>query len=210
MSLSPDPNLILRLPEGCVRGAPDPIDLPSARRTLIGPSLSLAYRAPLNIVRGSMQHLYDADGRAYLDVVNNVAHVGHCHPRVVDAQRRQSAVLNTNTRYLHENIARYAQRLTERLPAPLRVCYFVSSGSEANELALRLARCHTGRRDVMVIDHAYHGNTTSLVEVSPYKFNGSGGQGAPPHVHMISLPDSYRGGRVGGGGVGALLRGRAP
>ncbi|HEX6964789.1 MAG TPA: aminotransferase class III-fold pyridoxal phosphate-dependent enzyme, partial [Gemmatimonadaceae bacterium] len=165
----------------------------AARRSIIGPSLSVSYRRPLTIVRGWMQHLYDADGHEYLDMVNNVAHVGHCHPRVVEALSRQAGVLNTNTRYLHESLVRYAERLTSLLPEPLRVCYFVCSGSEANELALRLARAHTGRRDVVVIDHAYHGNTSALVELSPYKFNGPGGSGAPSHVHVVPMPDPYRG-----------------
>jgi 4-aminobutyrate aminotransferase-like enzyme/Ser/Thr protein kinase RdoA (MazF antagonist) len=194
LSISPDPNLILRFPEGC-RAVEKAASrrLLEARRERLGPSLSLAYRSPLTIVRGRMQHLYDVDGRRYLDVVNNVAHVGHCHPHVVSALQRQSAVLNTNTRYLHPAITRYAERLTAHLPARLRVCYFVCSGSEANELALRLALAHTRQRDVVVIDHAYHGNTTSLVELSPYKFDGPGGNGAPPHVHKVSLPDPYRG-----------------
>jgi 4-aminobutyrate aminotransferase-like enzyme/Ser/Thr protein kinase RdoA (MazF antagonist) len=171
----------------------------AARRAHIGPSLSISYRRPLTIVRGWMQHLYDADGREYLDMVNNVAHVGHCHPRVVEALSAQAGVLNTNTRYLHESLVRYAERLTRLLPDPLRVCYFVCSGSEANELALRLARTHTGRRDVVVIDHAYHGNTTSLIELSPYKFNGPRGAGAPPHVHVVPMPDPYRGPHRGRG-----------
>jgi 4-aminobutyrate aminotransferase-like enzyme/Ser/Thr protein kinase RdoA (MazF antagonist) len=194
LSLSLDPNLILGFPEGC--RAPQPPSreaLLADRRHRIGPSLSIAYREPLTIVRGSMQYLYDDRGRAYLDVVNNVAHVGHCHPRVVAALRRQSAVLNTNTRYLHPVLAEYAERLTAHLPSPLSVCFFVCSGSEANELALRLARTHTGRKDVVVVDHAYHGNTTSLVSLSPYKFNGPGGRGAPPWVHTVPLPDPYRG-----------------
>ncbi len=194
LGLSPDPNLILRFPEGC--RAPTPptsAALLPARRRQIGPSLSIAYRAPLTIVRGWMQHLYDPDGRAYLDVVNNVAHVGHSHPDVVAALHRQSAVLNTNTRYLHPAILEYAARLTARLPAPLRVCYFVCSGSEANELALRLARAHTRRRDMIVVDHAYHGNTTALIELSPYKFDGPGGSGASAFVHKVLLPDPYRG-----------------
>jgi 4-aminobutyrate aminotransferase-like enzyme len=126
-------------------------------------------------------------------VVNNVAHVGHCHPRVAEAIRRQSAVLNTNTRYLHPVLAEYAERLAACLPSPLSVCFFVCSGSEANELALRLARTHTGREDVVVVDHAYHGNTSSLVSMSPYKFNGPGGRGAPPWVHTVVMPDPYRG-----------------
>jgi 4-aminobutyrate aminotransferase-like enzyme len=140
-----------------------------------------------------MQHLIDADGRRYLDAVNNVAHVGHSHPDVVRAGQRQMAVLTTNTRYLHEHLVRYAERLTSTLPQPLRVCYFVNSGSEANELALRLARAHTGERDVVVLEAGYHGNTSTLVEVSPYKFDGPGGAGAPPWVHKVPMPDTYRG-----------------
>lgn len=194
LSLSPDPNLILGFPEGCRAPRPSSREaLLADRRRRIGLSLSIAYREPLTIVRGSMQYLYDDQGRAYLDVVNNVAHLGHCHPRVVEAIRRQSAVLNTNTRYLHPVLAEYAERLAARLPSPLSVCFFVCSGSEANELALRLARTHTGREDVVVVDHAYHGNTSSLVSMSPYKFNGPGGRGAPPWVHTVVMPDPYRG-----------------
>jgi 4-aminobutyrate aminotransferase-like enzyme len=140
-----------------------------------------------------MQYLYDHTGRAYLDTVNNVCHVGHCHPRVVEAAQKQMAVLNTNTRYLHDHIVEYAQRLCDLLPEPLRVCYFVNSGSEANELALRLARTHTQNTDFIVIDHAYHGNTNDIIEISPYKFDGPGGTGAPPHVHKVMIPDVYRG-----------------
>jgi 4-aminobutyrate aminotransferase-like enzyme len=140
-----------------------------------------------------MQYLYDESGRQYLDAYNNVPHVGHSHPRVVRAATEQMLVLNTNTRYLHDKLAMFAERLIATLPAPLRVCYFVNSGSEANELALRLARAHTRRRDVIVLDAAYHGNTTSLVDISPYKFNGPGGEGAPPWVHVLPLPDTYRG-----------------
>ena len=140
-----------------------------------------------------MQYLYDEEGRAYLDAVNNVSHVGHCHPRVVRAGQEQMAVLNTNTRYLHDNLVHYARRICETLPEPLSVCFFVCSGSEANELALRLARTHTQRKDLIVVDVAYHGNTTSLIEISPYKFEGPGGAGATPYVHKVPMPDIYRG-----------------
>ena len=119
--------------------------------------------------------------------------VGHSHPRVVRAAQEQLALLNTNTRYLHDTILRYAERLTRLLPEPLRVCYFVTSGSEANELALRLARARTGREDVIVLEHAYHGHTTTLVDVSPYKFDGPGGRGRKEWVHVAPLPDTYRG-----------------
>src|SRR5262249_12846679 len=152
-------------------------DLLDSRRRHLGPSLSVSYREPLHIVRGLRQHLYDSAGRAYLDCVNNVTHVGHCHPRVVAAASRQMAMLNTNTRYLHEELAEYIERLTATLPAPLSVVYLVCSGSEANELALRLARAYTRHNRFVVMDTAYHGNTNTLIDISPYKFNGPGGSG---------------------------------
>ena len=167
--------------------------LRAARRQHIGPSLSVAYEQPLNIVRGIMQYLYDEDERQYLDAVNNVCHVGHCHPAVVQAAQQQMEVLNTNTRYLHDSLVEYAKRLCETLPDELSVCYFVCSGSEANELALRLAKTHTGGTDVIVIDGAYHGNTSALIDISPYKYKGPGGAGAPDHVHEVVMPNVYRG-----------------
>jgi len=165
----------------------------TARKGLLGANLSLSYDKPLKIVRGFKQHLFDDAGRAYLDVYNNVPLVGHSHPRVVRAIQEQVALLNTNTRYLHDNILRYAERLTALFPEPLRVCYFVNSGSEANELALRLARTHTGREDLVVLEHAYHGHTSTLIDISPYKFNGPGGRGRKPWVHVAPLADDYRG-----------------
>jgi 4-aminobutyrate aminotransferase-like enzyme len=165
----------------------------AARKRLLGRNLSIAYKNPVKIVRGSMQYLYDEEDREYLDAYNNVAHVGHCHPRVVKAGQDQMAVLNTNTRYLHDLINRFAERLTALLPEPLSVCFFVNSGSEANELALRLARAHTQARDLIVLEHAYHGNTTALIDISPYKHDGPGGGGAPSWVHKVALPDVYHG-----------------
>ena len=190
-SVSPDPNLLLGLPGG-VRADPPRAraDLLAARRTATSGALSLAYAEPLQIVRGAGAHLYDEQGRAYLDLVNNVCHVGHAHPRVVAAAAAQMARLNTNTRYLHDLFASYARRLAATLPDPLTVVFLVNSGSEANDLALRLARAHTGARDVLVLDHAYHGNLSSLVEISPYKFDGPGGAGRPDHVGVCALPRS--------------------
>ncbi|HLI05113.1 MAG TPA: aminotransferase class III-fold pyridoxal phosphate-dependent enzyme [Ktedonobacteraceae bacterium] len=194
LSLCPDPNLITAIAaERFSRPGRGEEQIRKARAAHIGPSLSIAYHKPLHIERGWMQYLYDETGRVYLDAVNNVAHVGHCHPRVVRAGQEQMAVLNTNTRYLHEYLVEYAERLCSTLPEPLSVCYFVCSGSEANELALRLARTHTGRKDVIVVDAAYHGNTGALVEISPYKFAGPGGSGAPSYVHPVPMPDIYRG-----------------
>lgn len=193
LSLCPDPNLILGGPERFRASSESPALLAAERRRRLGPSLSLSYREPLEIVRGSGAFLYDQTGRAYLDMVNNVAHVGHGHPRVARAGARQMAVLNTNTRYLHPSILRFSARLSEMLPEPLSVCFFVCSGSEANELALRMARAATGGRDVIVVNGAYHGNTQMLVDVSPYKHGGPGGGGAPPWVHAVPMPDDYRG-----------------
>jgi 4-aminobutyrate aminotransferase-like enzyme/Ser/Thr protein kinase RdoA (MazF antagonist) len=194
LSLSPDPNLIVRMPEdSCPRDGLSAEQIRKMRAQHIGKSLSIAYQKPLKIVRGWMQYLYDENGRAYLDAVNNVSHVGHCHPRVVKAGQEQMAVLNTNTRYLHDKLVLYAERLCATLPAPLSVCFFVCSGSEANELALRLARTHSGQKDMIVVDAGYHGNTTTLVEISPYKFDGPGGTCASPYVHKVPMPDVYRG-----------------
>lgn len=164
-----------------------------ARDTRIGRSVKLSYRDPLTIVRGWQQYLYDDTGRAYLDVYNNVPLVGHSHPRVVAAVQQQVALLNTNTRYLHEQLGHYAARLTAHMPASLSVCFIVNSGSEANEVALRLARAHTQRQDIVVLDHAYHGHTSTLIDISPYKFNGPGGRGQPSWVHVAPVPDDYRG-----------------
>lgn len=175
------------------RAGRTPGEIISFRQQHLSPTLSVSYKKPLKIVRGLRQYLYDESGRAYLDCVNNVCHVGHCHPRVVRSARRQMAILNTNTRYLHDNIVTYAERLCSILPEPLRVCFFVNSGSEANDLALRLARTHTGSLDTIVVDHAYHGNLSTLIEISAYKFDGPGGSGAAPHIHKVAMPDVYRG-----------------
>ncbi|MDX2006718.1 MAG: aminotransferase class III-fold pyridoxal phosphate-dependent enzyme [Meiothermus sp.] len=193
-SLSPDPNLITqisaeRFPAEGMSGA----EVLRERRERIGKNLSISYRRPISMSRGHRQYLYDTSAQRYLDCYNNVPHVGHNHPKVVRAAQRQMAVLNTNTRYLHQNLVRYAERLTARLPAPLSVCFFVSSGSEATELALRLARAHTGQRDLIVSDHAYHGHTTTLIDISPYKAEGPGGKGLPEWVHKAPVPDDYQG-----------------
>ncbi len=165
----------------------------SQREKHLGKSLSVSYNEPLKIVKGFGQYLFDEEGNKFLDCVNNVCHVGHCHPHVVEAAQKQISILNTNTRYLHDHIIEYAKRLTDKFPDPLNVCFLVNSGSEANELALRLARTFTGQEDMVVLDHAYHGNTGKVVEVSPYKCEGPGGKGRPSYVHKINIPDIYRG-----------------
>jgi 4-aminobutyrate aminotransferase-like enzyme/Ser/Thr protein kinase RdoA (MazF antagonist) len=194
LSLCPDPNLILQIPATAFPETHKPKrELLTTRRKHLGRNLSISYKEPLHIVRAAKQFLYDIDGYAYLDVVNNVCHVGHCHPHVVRAAQRQMAVLNTNTRYVYDGLTEYAERLCATLPEPLRVCFFVNSGSEANDLALRLARAYTGHYDTICLDVAYHGNLNSLIDISPYKFDGPGGKGAPPTTHIALMPDPYRG-----------------
>jgi 4-aminobutyrate aminotransferase-like enzyme/Ser/Thr protein kinase RdoA (MazF antagonist) len=193
-ALCPDPNLLARIPESRFpandRTKAETLD---ARRAHIGGNLSVAYKRPIKIVRGWMQYLYDDEGRCFVDGYNNVPHVGHCHPRVIEAGIEQMRILNTNTRYLHDKLAEYAEKLLATLPAELDVCYFVNSASEANELALRLSRAYTGAKDMIVLEAAYHGNTTSLIDISPYKHAGPGGGGAPDWVHVAPLADDYRG-----------------
>jgi 4-aminobutyrate aminotransferase-like enzyme/Ser/Thr protein kinase RdoA (MazF antagonist) len=192
--IAPDPNLILKLaPESYAEDKTPPDVLLKRRAQVLGPSLSISYKRKLKIVRGRGAYLYDHTGRAFLDGVNNICHVGHSHPHVVEALSRQASVLNTNTRYLHDTILDYAERLGSYFPKPLSVVYLVCSGSEANELALRIARTVTGRRDTITLDWGYHGNTTGLIDVSPYKFNRKGGRGKPDHVEIAELADPYRG-----------------
>ncbi|MFL3027161.1 MAG: aminotransferase class III-fold pyridoxal phosphate-dependent enzyme [Candidatus Neomarinimicrobiota bacterium] len=163
------------------------------RDQFISPSLSISYKDPLHIVRGKGQYLYDRNGTKYLDAINNISHVGHCHPKVIETLYEQSKTLNTNTRYLHENIVLYAQELINRLPAHLQVCYFTNSGSESNDLALRIARDYTNSNHTIVIEGAYHGHTSATIEVSPYKYDGPGGKGKATYIHPVPMPDAYRG-----------------
>jgi 4-aminobutyrate aminotransferase-like enzyme/Ser/Thr protein kinase RdoA (MazF antagonist)/murein DD-endopeptidase MepM/ murein hydrolase activator NlpD len=193
LALSPNPARLLGLPDAVRAPRIDASLVAKKRREHLSGTLSISYERPLEIVRGLGTRLYDIEGRPYLDMVNNVCHVGHSHPRVVRALSEQASVLNTNTRYLHPHIVEYAERLAALLPVPLEVAFFVNSGSEANDLALRLARTHTRRKDTVVLAGAYHGNLTSLVEISPYKFDGPGGEGRSAHVHVLDLPDPFRG-----------------
>jgi 4-aminobutyrate aminotransferase-like enzyme/Ser/Thr protein kinase RdoA (MazF antagonist) len=193
-ALGPCPAALLNLPDARVRWEPPSDGAMRARRAArTAANLRISYAEPFHPVRAWRHMLYDAEGRAYLDAYNNVPHVGHCHPRVVEAAAAQMRLLSTNTRYLYDPLLDYADRLTALLPSPLSVCFFLNSGSEANELALRLARAHTGAKDMLVMDHGYHGNTTGAMDISPYKFNQPGGPGAPDWVHVTPLPDVYRG-----------------
>lgn len=156
---------------------------------------------PLHIVKGQGCKLYDPQGNDYLDCINNVSHVGHCHPRVAAAVSQQMFTLNTNSRYLHEGLVTLAERLLSTLNQPSCHDIFIPvvSGSEANDLAWRIACARAGSAGgagnlhVAVVDHAYHGHTASCIDLSPYKFSGPGGSGQQPHVHVIPCPDPYRG-----------------
>ena len=158
------------------------------RKKLLGPNLSLSYQNPIYVDRGAFQYLYSHDGQTFLDCVNNIAHVGHCHPHINQVATQQMLKLNTNTRYLHPEIIDLADKLIALFPEPLDTCYFVCSGSEANELAIRLAKTYTGRQRFIVLEGAYHGNTNALIDLSPYKNKGAGGSGCPDWVYEAPLP----------------------
>ncbi len=192
-SICPDPNLLIGIPKLEERSEPDQNDILRKRKQKLGKGLSVSYQQPLHVVRGFKQYLYTTDGRRYLDTVNNVAHVGHEHPKVVEAAQKQIGLLNTNSRYLHTEILAYAEKLLQHFPPELSVVHFVNSGSEANELALRMAQTYTGHRDMIAIEIGYHGNTVGTVDVSSYKFDGKGGKGTPPHTQIVPLPDTFRG-----------------
>jgi 4-aminobutyrate aminotransferase-like enzyme len=159
------------------------------RKKLLGPAYRLFYAEPVHIVRGEGVWLFDSEGRKYLDMYNNVPHVGHCHPHVVEALTRQIATLNTHTRYLHENVLEYAERLTDKLPAALDTAMFSCTGSEANELALRIARACSGGSGIIVTDFAYHGNTKAIYEISTEDIPATE---VPDYVVTVPTPDVYR------------------
>ncbi|MEJ2604813.1 MAG: aminotransferase class III-fold pyridoxal phosphate-dependent enzyme [Gammaproteobacteria bacterium] len=170
-------------------------DLAERRRLLLAPGLELSYDEPLHVVRGEGVWLYDAAGHAYLDAYNNVACVGHSHPAVADAIARQSRTLNTNTRYLHEYVVDYAERLGALLPGELSVCFFVCTGSEANDLAWQMARAATGADGAIVTRNAYHGNTMAVAAFSPEELPD---RQPPGWVATVPAPDAYNGPFRGG------------
>lgn len=191
-SICPDPNLILKLciPEKKTFSIDD---LLKRRKSSLGKNLSISYKNPLFIERAYRQYLYDHTGRRFLDTVNNVAHIGHQHPEVIKAQQKQINLLNTNTRYLYPQLMEFAEKLKSFLHPSLNTVYVVNSGSEANELAVRMAKANRYTENMLVYQHGYHGNTQSLVHLSSYKFDRKGGKGAPPTTHVLPMPDVFRG-----------------
>ncbi|SIQ36093.1 aminotransferase class III-fold pyridoxal phosphate-dependent enzyme [Maribacter ulvicola] len=192
-SICPDPNLLFKSNELQKSTPISNTDLIKYRKEHLGKSLSLQYKIPIKMVRGSGQYLIDEYGQKYLDTVNNVAHVGHENYAVVKSGREQMSLLNTNSRYLHDNINQLAKELIETLPSELSVLHFVNSGSEANELAIRMTKAATGEQDIIASEVGYHGNTNMCINISSYKFDGKGGKGAPEYTHIFPLPDAYRG-----------------
>lgn len=164
-------------------------ELSIRRRRALGSAYRLFYDEPLQLVRGEGAWLWDADGRRYLDAYNNVPHVGHGHPRVVDAIARQAAALNTHTRYLHEGVVELAERLAEKLSGGLDTVMFACSGTEANDLALRIARSATGNQGVIVTGHAYHGHS---IGVLPLSTEDVPPERRPGWVATIPAPERYR------------------
>lgn len=159
------------------------------RARLLGPNVSLFYDEPVHVVRGQGVWLWDNDGNRYLDCYNNVPHVGHCHPRVVEAIAAQAATLNTHTRYLHEGILDYVEALTATFDAPLDTAILTCTGSEANDIALRMAQAVTGNTGVIATDHTYHGNTMAVSQLS--RTNPPPG-GYWDNMAFVPAPDSYR------------------
>lgn len=177
------------------------------RKKHFAKALSISYENtdPLMIVKGKGSRLYDENGLSYLDTRNNVAHCGHGHPKVSAAVQAQVAEINTNTRYLHPNMVALAEKLSSLLPDPLDVVFFCNSGSEANDLALRLARAYSRSNNTIVVDRAYHGHTMKVLEVSPYKYehgtefkliqpdSARSFQSPGSHIYKVPCPDTYRG-----------------
>jgi 4-aminobutyrate aminotransferase-like enzyme len=160
------------------------------RKRLMGRAYRLFYDRPVHIVRGEGVWLYDSEGNQYLDVYNNVPHVGHCHPRVVEAVCKQLQTLNTHTRYLHHTVLDYAERLTGKFPPGLDVAMFACTGTEANELALRLARAKTGASGMIVTEDAYHGNSWAIAQITTtYRTSEKRGD----NIVTVPTPDSFRG-----------------
>lgn len=193
-AICPNPAALLNLPDATVEHRPiDDAELRAERRAHFASNLTLSYRDPCSFVRGWKHYLFDQWGRTYLDAYNNVPHVGHAHPRLQAVASDQLRRLNSNTRYLHPAQVEFAETLLAKMPPYLTHVFFINSGSEGNELALRLARTRTGGRDMVVQDHGYHGNTTGAYDLSAYKFNRPNGGGCPDWVQLVPVADTYRG-----------------
>ncbi|MDR6793634.1 aspartate aminotransferase family protein [Arthrobacter sp. KFRI-F3372] len=174
---------------------PDTRRLTERRDTVLGASYRLFYRNPVHLVRGEGQYLWDASGRKYLDAYNNVASLGHCHPAVTAAVTAQMQQLNTHTRYLHENILNYTDDLLSTMPAELNKAMYMCTGSEANDLAIRVAKAYSGGEGIIATTEAYHGTSELTSGISPALGTG---QPLAPTARLVEAPDAYRLGSTAG------------
>ena len=172
-------------------------NLMARREAVLGPNVPTFFENPVHLVKGEGVWIWDADGRKYLDCYNNVPHVGHCHPNVVAAIAAQAAILNTHTRYLHDGIIDYAERLTAKFQPQLNQVIMVCSGSEANDIALRMAQAMTGKTGIISTDNTYHGNTMAVSQLSSRK-PPIGGYAA--NIRHVTAPDTLR--PIGGNTAG--------
>lgn len=168
-------------------------EVTNERFTTVNPTFSVSYTTPIYMESAAFQYMFDKYGNSYLDAYNNIPHVGHSHPKVVEAGQKQMAKLNTNTRYLYDQINQYTASLLNHFPKPLNKVFLVNSGSAASDLAIRIARNYSGKKRIAALEHGYHGNTNSVIEISHYKFAGKGGKGASENVLPLPIPDAYRG-----------------
>jgi ethanolamine-phosphate phospho-lyase len=172
---------------------PDQIKLLERRKKTASPSLSLSYQQPIHMSAALFQYMYDAKGNSYLDAYNNIPHVGHSHPAIVAAAVKQIRLLNTNTRYLYDSYIKYSENLLTLFPSSLDKAMLVNSGSEASDLATRIARTVTGKPGIAVLEWSYHGNTQNGIHISSYKFDRKGGKGAQDWILRLPLPKAYNG-----------------
>ena len=163
------------------------------RYTSLSPIMSVSYKKPIYMESAAFQFMFDRYGSSFLDAYNNIPHVGHQHPRVVESGQRQMAKLNTNTRYLYDPLQEYAEKLLSKFPSTLNKVYFVNSGSAASDLAVRLAQTYSQKQGMVVMEHGYHGNTRMGIDISPYKYQSKGGKGKAHHIIEAAIPDTYRG-----------------
>lgn len=163
------------------------------RTKYIAASLRLSYNDPIYMTGGAFQYMYDNFGNTYLDAYNNIPHIGHCHPNIARILSEKARTLNTNTRYLYPELGEYAQQLCSKLPKKLTKVYFLNSGSEATDLAIRIARKYRNRKSIAILENGYHGHTATGIEISDYKFNGKGGQGKSDDIICLPLANLYNG-----------------
>ena len=163
------------------------------RQRVLSKQLSISYDNPIHMDSAVFQYMYDRFGNAYLDAYNNIPIVGHSHPKIVAAAKRQMSRLNTNTRYLYDAIHEYSEKLLSYFPEKLNRVFYVNSGSAANDLAIRIAKEFTGNNSIVVLEHGYHGNLESGIDISHYKYAGPGGKGENENTISLPMPDTYRG-----------------